>query len=796
MTSGTKKRKIFYPGIFLLVCLVLSITLFPETSHAITKKPFDFVVGVDGNFKAALTAAGSNASSGKRFYLFFPAGEYAIGTLTGDGNQMTTITTSNISFIGEGPGSTTISNKAGNEGISITATLYFNGANNLYLQDLTVLNKGNYGDPAAANQTGRYVAIQDRGDKNIYKNVKLLSYQDTYYSLSNRTYWEECEIHGFVDFICGYGDVYFNHCLLYLENRSSVVISAPSTKTSWGYVFMNCTIDGDAGNGYRLGRPWSNQPQCVFINTTMKKLPSTEAWGDPMNVVPKLFAEYNSTNGSGAPVSLSGRRTTYTKDGTTVTINPVLSAAQAARYTIRNVLGGSDNWQPDLSTAQVSAPVAGMSGSKLVWNDNDSALCWVVFRNGKYYRCVTAPECAITASDADADFFVRAANAMGGLGTPSKSINATVTMYSLAVSVASGEGTVSPASGNYAEGAQVEVTAIPATGWMFDRWSGDLTGTANTASVTMNAAKTIYAHFIEDTRVYHTVTVTSTPGGAVIQEPPEQNLPEGSSITFTGVPVKGWKFNGWAGDYTGTDSVFTIASLDADITLSAQFVPVDLFTYEAEYGTIDGADTENKNSGFSGEGYVNFTTATGSSVTMLVYTALAGERQLQISFTNGSGTSRTLSVAVNDNLQHASVDFAATPDWTSWQIKVITVTLQAGANTITLATTSDQDGPNVDKIAFDPTFVARYNRGAASLPVTLSYYPAIRRLNVKLPEPGSGNLRIYSPNGTLVFSKRISAVFSANGVVLQLPELAEGLYFAVIDGNGAFGRQGYPLLVQ
>ncbi len=789
-------KRIIPAGATAAFAVLLNLVALPQNLLAITKKPFDFVVGVDGNFKEALAAAGSNASSGKRFYLFFPAGEYAIGTLTGDGNQMTTITTSNISFIGEGPGSTTISNKARTEGISITATLYFNRANNLYLQDLTVLNKGNYGDPAAVNQTGRYVAIQDRGDKNIYKNVKLLSYQDTYYSLSNRTYWEECEIHGFVDFICGYGDVFFNHCLLYLENRSSVVIAAPSTKTSWGYVFMNCTIDGDAGNGYRLGRPWSNQPRCVFLNTIMKKTPSTEAWGDPMNVVPKLFAEYNSTNASGAPVSLSGRRTTYTKDGTTVTINPALSATEAARYTIRNVLGGSDNWQPDLSTAQVSAPVVGMSGSKLVWNDNDSALCWVVFRDGNYYRCVTAPECAITASDADADFFVRAANAMGGLGAPSKIINATVTIYSLAVSVASGEGTVSPASGNYAEGAQVEVTAMPATGWMFDRWSGDLTGTVNTASVTMNTAKTIYAHFIKDPRVYHTVTVASTAGGTVIQEPPEQNLPEGSSITFTGVPVKGWKLNGWTGDYTGSDSVFTIASLDADITLSAQFLPVDMFTYEAEYGTIDGADTENKNGGFSGEGYVNFTTVTGSSVTILVYTAIAGERQLQISFTNGSGISRTLSVAVNDNLQHASVAFAATPDWTSWQIKEITVTLQTGTNTITLATNSDQDGPNIDKISFDPSSAGRYNRGGASRPVSLSYYPTKRWLTLQLPEPGSGNLRIYTPNGTLVFSKRISAVFSATGVVLQLPDLAEGLYLISIDHYGVRINKTFPIILR
>ena len=375
-------KEAFRFSILLIICGLIS----PQSGFAVTKKAFDFVVGVNGDFKAALNAASAAAPSGKRFHIFFPNGEYDIGSLTGDANQKTTISTSNLSFIGENTDSVIISNRAINESISTTATLYFNKANNLYLQDLTVLNKANYRDPSASTAaTGRYVALQDQGDKNIYKNVKLCSTQDTYYSLSNRTYWEDGEIHGFVDFICGYGDVFFNRCLLYLEQRSSVVIAAPSTKTSWGYVFMNCAIDGQAGDGYRLGRSWSNTPRCVYINTTMKKTPSSEGWGDPMNVVPTLFAEYNSKTASGALVNLSGRRKTYTKDNITVTLNPVLTVSQAAQYTIENVLKGSDNWQPDNYTKQVSAPVVGLEGSTLRWNDNDSALCWMVFRDNKYY---------------------------------------------------------------------------------------------------------------------------------------------------------------------------------------------------------------------------------------------------------------------------------------------------------------------------------------------------------------------------------------------------------------------------
>ena len=60
----------------------------PKADYQLTKKNFDFIVGIDGDFKAAIAAA--NASSAERFYIFFPNGSYDIGSLTGNENQMTT----------------------------------------------------------------------------------------------------------------------------------------------------------------------------------------------------------------------------------------------------------------------------------------------------------------------------------------------------------------------------------------------------------------------------------------------------------------------------------------------------------------------------------------------------------------------------------------------------------------------------------------------------------------------------------------------------------------------------------
>lgn len=484
-------------GRFLKVLgLLLAFLAFVPESMAIPKKKYDFVIGVHGDFKAAIAAAAANASASNRFYIFFPDGEYNIGTLTGDANQKTTFSTSNVSFIGQSTDKTVVYNKSINEGISITATLYFYNADNLYLQDLTVYNKANYGDVASYSQTGRHVAIQEQSKKVVYKNVKLLSTQDTYYSKGTKTYWENGEIHGTTDFICGSGDVYFNECKL-LALKKSALTAPSSTNNTWGYVFKNCTIDGNSGvAGYTLGRSW-NDAKAVFIGTTMNVLPSDAGWGDPMNSVPKVFAEYQSKNTAGALMDLSKRRTSYTKGATTVTLNPRLSDPEAANYTVANVLAGTDNWQPQSLAQQVDPPVIRQEGTSLLWEDNTNALCWAIFKNGQYLANVITTSYDVSLLASGDVLTVRAANQMGGLGASSNAVTIGAgPQQSLSVSVVQGQGTISPANGFYSQGAALSLTATPSKDWLFDRWAGDISGTANPSPVVMDANKTITVYFL------------------------------------------------------------------------------------------------------------------------------------------------------------------------------------------------------------------------------------------------------------------------------------------------------------
>jgi len=70
--------------------------------------------------------------------------------------------------------------------------------------------------------------------------------------------------------------------------------------------------------------------------------------------------------------------------------------------------------------------------------------------------------------------------------------------YTLTVNVSpSGGGSVSPSGGEYESGSEITVTAIPASGYVFDYWDGAASGSGNTITVIMGSDKTITAHFTQ-----------------------------------------------------------------------------------------------------------------------------------------------------------------------------------------------------------------------------------------------------------------------------------------------------------
>jgi uncharacterized repeat protein (TIGR02543 family) len=69
--------------------------------------------------------------------------------------------------------------------------------------------------------------------------------------------------------------------------------------------------------------------------------------------------------------------------------------------------------------------------------------------------------------------------------------------YTLTVNSSNGSVTKSPDKTNYTDGETVTLTPTADTGYEFDSWSGDASGTAASVEVVMDGNKTVTANFLE-----------------------------------------------------------------------------------------------------------------------------------------------------------------------------------------------------------------------------------------------------------------------------------------------------------
>ncbi len=360
------------------------------------------------SFITALEIANGNnaAANAERTFIFLPNGTYDLGD-----KCLTTISGNNISIIGESMDNTIIVNKPEVEGIGVTATL-FNTSTGLYMQDLTLKNAYPFD-----KSTGRAVCLQDKGTQTICKNMKMLSYQDTYYSNNNKGqyYFENSDIHGIVDFICGGGDVFFNKCTLTLEPGKDSYITAPYTDgTDYGYVFDGCKIVGSATDGFTFGRSWGGTAKCAFLNTILDKnaaanIASTRWTTGGMNVVAKNFFEYNTVDENGKVISPAENIVKFTKDKEVSEYNTIITAEKAVEFSLDKVFS---NWKPAELAAQKSASAATESNGKLAWEGD--AQMYIVLKDGKFFAMTT--EKSLDLAGATGSWSVRAANEMGGFG--------------------------------------------------------------------------------------------------------------------------------------------------------------------------------------------------------------------------------------------------------------------------------------------------------------------------------------------------------------------------------------------
>lgn len=337
------------------------------------------------SFLLALKAA--STQNGAK--IFLPNGTYDLGTTT-----LTPVNGKNISIIGESMKGTVILNypPLEAEGISVTATL-LNRSENLYLQDLTLRNAMPFDGKAAA---GRAVTLQDKGKNTICKNVSLESYQDTYYSNNSSTYFyfEDGEIHGVVDYVCGGGDVYFNRVKFVNEAVKNATIAAPNNAKKIGYVMNNCTIETLCST-FNFGRSWGAYSGLAWLNTTINqpsKIISSRFNTTGMNCAADKFVEYNSMDTEGNRITPASNKLTFTHSSGDKTYETVLTDVEAEEYAIDKVF---PDWDPEAIASQAT------------FEENEDTAGNIYLVNGKIYSGELPEGNGIK---------VRKANARGGFG--------------------------------------------------------------------------------------------------------------------------------------------------------------------------------------------------------------------------------------------------------------------------------------------------------------------------------------------------------------------------------------------
>ena len=437
--------------------VVITFTTMERTQPE--KRVYDAIVAQDGTgdyttVQAAIDAAPEGR--GKPWLIFIKNGQYKE-------HVDVPATKPYLHFIGQSRDGVVIKDDRLSGGdnavhVSIGATVVVN-ADNTFFESLTMENI--YGHE---KQNGpQALALNTVGDRICLNNVALLSYQDTWITTStqkNRHYIKNSLIEGAVDFIYNGGDVYLDGDTLEINRPSGGYIVAPNhtADTKWGYVFKNNVLRAHPGVNVTdiwLGRPWHNQPKTVFINLqTFINIPA-KGWYETMGGLPSLWADYNTVDANGNPVDLSQREDTYyytqyykmvdgekviatsrpeasdmpnwTEEKVYGTAKNYLTDEEAAQYTIKNVMGGDDNWQPDLLCEATEAPAPVFNDNTISWDEVPYAICYVVTRGDEVVAITTetsvdvnAVVCAkgsaaLGANDSEEPYKVQSVNEQGGL---------------------------------------------------------------------------------------------------------------------------------------------------------------------------------------------------------------------------------------------------------------------------------------------------------------------------------------------------------------------------------------------
>ena len=226
--------------------------------------------------------------------------------------------------------------------IRTAATLTIRGAG-FRADNLTIEN--------TAGPVGQAQAITVQADRTAFINCNLESYQDTIYLWTDgcRTYFRQCLVVGRTDYIYGSGIGYFDECEIRSWGGGWITAPATPRDQAYGFVFYKCDItyagdsprEGDDGRPFRLGRPWHEYPRVAFIYCAMSEKIHPEGWGDTWRMdyaatSDELHLYEYGNKGRGADMKGRAEWAGLRE----------LKESEVGHYSVNNVLGGDDGWNP------------------------------------------------------------------------------------------------------------------------------------------------------------------------------------------------------------------------------------------------------------------------------------------------------------------------------------------------------------------------------------------------------------------------------------------------------------------
>lgn len=302
-------------------------------------------------------------------------------------------------------------------------------ADGFYGENFTVRNDYDYINGTEGNKQA--VALEHiNSDKAVLKNIKMVSFQDTYYpkSAKKRVYLKDCYIQGGTDYVFGSGTAFIDGGVMKNVPGGQYMTAAsdPAADQEFGIVisgveasYADTTGFGDKRKFY-LGRPWKLGATTTYINTTFEKnMIQPAGWADWSGAINDAnYSEFGSVFADGDEAADLSKRVSWSS---------VLTAAEAARCNKENAFnyGAGNAWNPTpyCQEPEVVSNVVNNVGT-LSWTPSYFAVGYVVFKNNVFYDySETASYTDVAYTDGDV-YQVAAYNEYGALSA--KSSNSTV----------------------------------------------------------------------------------------------------------------------------------------------------------------------------------------------------------------------------------------------------------------------------------------------------------------------------------------------------------------------------------